>query len=109
MINKCVMCGYDGIEDAMVDITTTLDGVEFVRTVPAEKCPGCGEEYYRAEILHAFDLWVERQLLNDHEPFGPEQTEFVRKLNKAREIYAEKKIYTEDAAHKVYKELWGDE
>ena len=110
MISRCVMCGYDEIEDVMEPISTTLDGVTFTRTVPAEKCPGCGEGYYRADVLRAFDIWIERQLLNLPDQYGPEQKEFLRKQDLARKKHVEVDNATPwSTAENLCEELWGAE
>lgn len=109
MLNKCVMCGYDALEDVMEPITHELDGVKFTRTVPAEKCSHCGEGYYRAEVLQAFDIWIERQLLRMTEPYGPDQKEFLRTRDLAQKKYAEMGSKTPVKAESLYEELWGSE
>jgi len=105
MMNRCPMCGYDEIEDVLEPISKTLDDVTYTRTVPAEKCPGCGERLWRADVLRAFDIYVERQLVK-LDKVGIEGARFLEKCVKAQKFYDESGIPTDTRAREDYREIW---
>ncbi|MBE7528840.1 MAG: type II toxin-antitoxin system MqsA family antitoxin [Chloroflexi bacterium] len=59
---RCGICNYTPLE-----LTTTTmeewDGDELVviEEVPVEKCPQCGEEYFKPEVLEELEALIERR------------------------------------------------
>lgn len=64
--------------DTESGVVRSIDGVEFVGSLPVARCIECGEATFEFEDLARFDLEVARSLLA-HGIRGPAALKFVRK------------------------------
>jgi YgiT-type zinc finger domain-containing protein len=70
-LNRCVSCDFAGpLEASGESATVTVSGHTFHGTIPAEKCPQCGEVYTDANGHEAFARRVARTLIEAGEVNG---------------------------------------
>lgn len=66
---RCGICNYSPLELT----TTTIEewvGEELIviEDIPVEKCPQCGEEYFKPEVLEGLEALIERRQLPELQP-----------------------------------------
>lgn len=59
---KCVYCRDSALEDTIVEDEIRIGAHVFKTSMPAQRCPRCGETYISGQSLERFDLLVSRAL-----------------------------------------------
>jgi YgiT-type zinc finger domain-containing protein len=58
---KCIVCKHGETEPGVTTTSVDRGGhVIVIRSIPAEVCSTCGEEYLSAEVMKALDAEVEQ-------------------------------------------------
>ncbi len=80
---RCVSCGKSALADTRQEQDLTVAGHTFTSTLPAQRCRSCGEIYFSASSLEAFELQVAASLAKAGERSGS-ALKFMRKASDLR-------------------------